>query len=111
MTRPSVKFGNVSSKMAEISEKENIQPTPEVNAEPEQELITGKRQLQLTSEIEKEIRARQYVKKRVHTGCSFDVETHQDFKIACIREGKTMEEILEELAMDFIRKSKKRFEK
>lgn len=108
MTRPSIKLRPaVTEKMDELPKNES----KEIEKEIEQELITSKHDMQLSSEAEKFIKANRYVKQKVGTGFQLDHDLHLEFRIACIREGRDMKDIMAELVTDFLRKHKKRFEK
>jgi len=111
MTKQKRPFLNATKSVADKFEEINKE-LPSQELQQEQELIIQpKHMIQISSAVEKEIKARRYVKERKQTGIKLDVDLHQDFRIACIRDGRTMEEILEELVSDFVRKSKRIYEK
>lgn len=133
MTRPTIKLGkSVSEKMDKIvtaslgdmaglpiASQDNAitqQDVPEILAQvikekDAQELILAREELRSMNDVQKVMREHRLVKKQIQTGVKLDDDLHQDFKIACTRERRTMDEIFVELVSEFVRKSKKRFEK
>lgn len=106
---PLIGTKSVIEKMEDM--KQEILSSVESNPEPEQEVISAKREIQGTNELQKVMREHRLVKKQKRISANCDQDLHADFQISCIREGKTMEEVMVDLISEHVRKNKKRFER